>query len=69
MYTKDSRIESETPRKENEVAYGQFLSYYIPIFVLRFCQNPVGQIVELSETKIEFVFMIESIFLTKLAIL
>ena len=41
----------------------------IPIFVLRFCQNPVGQIVELSETKIEFVFMIESIFLTKLAIL
>ena len=46
-----------------------FLSYYISIFDLRFCQNPLGQIVELSETKIEFVFMIESIFLTKLAIL
>ena len=46
-----------------------FLSYYVPILELRFCQNPVGQIVELSETKIEFVFIIESIFLTKLAIL
>ena len=46
-----------------------FLSYYVPIFELRFWQNPVGQIVELSETKIEFVFIIESIFLTKLAIL
>ena len=65
------RIEDlKTQRKENEVAYGPFhLSNYIPICVLRFCQNPVGQIGELSETKIEIVFMIKSIFLTKCVIL